>query len=885
MSTWASTRRPRAGPKTPRVLRVSTALYRRYRPETFADVIGQEHVTDPLRAALRADRITHAYLFSGPRGCGKTTSARIFARCLNCAEGPTDTPCGTCPSCVELARDGAGSLDVVEMDAASHGGVDDARELRERAAFAPARDRYKIFIIDEAHMVTSQGFNALLKLVEEPPAHVKFVFATTEPEKVIGTIRSRTHHYPFRLVPPERLQSYLEELCAAEGVAVDTGVLPLVVRAGGGSVRDSLSVLDQLIAGAQDGTVSYERAVALLGYTHATLLDDVVDALAARDGASLFRVVDRVIDSGHDPRRFAEDLLERIRDLVVIAVSGEHAAAVLRSVPADQLERMRVQSQQLGPGELSRAGDLVNDALTEMSGATSPRLQLELLCARLLLPAADDAGRGFGARLDRIERYLSAGGPAAATTQPAAPPAPAAAQQAAQRPAAPSPGRAEPMTEPAAPARPQTPATEPPARQDGAPTEAPARPQNPPTEPPARQDGASTEAPARQENPPAEPPARQDSAPTEPSVRQEKPAAEPPARQRPAPSGDAPASPAQPEAAPQQPRETGGRARPAAVAEPSRPSPAPAQRPTSAWQRHEAPSVSAAPPASTSPDAAPQPAGGQAGPEADLVRRRWNEVLATLAGFKRTTWTLVSQNAHVGEVSGGVLHLAFTTGGLAHTFRTGTHAEALQRALQETLGVQLRIEPVLSQAAEGGDQGMPYAAGGWSAASQPAAEQGWSAPAAPAAPAAPEPAPPAAPQPDRTAPTAGPSDAGAPGPSAPSAVEPGPSEAWSGPPEPDPESFPPDPGPSAPGPEDAAPPAPRRAQATPEQGPRTGERPWERHAPGGSAQSAASAPESRRMVAPADDTPSMDDPDAENSGLVGAPLIERMLGGTIISED
>src|SRR5690625_3822966 len=430
------------GPAPPRVLQVSTALYRRYRPETFADVIGQEHVTDPLMAALRGDRITHAYLFSGARGCGKTTSARIFARCLNCAEGPTDTPCGTCPSCVELARDGAGSLDVVEMDAASHGGVDDARELRERAAFAPARDRYKIFIIDEAHMVTSQGFNALLKLVEEPPAHVKFVFATTEPEKVIGTIRSRTHHYPFRLVPPERLQAYLEGLCTTEGVAVEEGVLPLVVRAGGGSVRDSLSVLDQLIAGAEEGRISYERAVTLLGYTHATLLDDVVDALAARDGASLFRVVDRVIDSGHDPRRFAEDLLERIRDLVVIAVSGEHAATVLRSLPKDQFERMRVQSQQLGPAELSRAGDLVNDALTEMSGATSPRLQLELLCARLLLPRADDAARGYAARLDRIERHLSSGAGAAAAGAGA--PAGAGVAQPAQAPSAAQATRATP---------------------------------------------------------------------------------------------------------------------------------------------------------------------------------------------------------------------------------------------------------------------------------------------------------------------------------------------------------------------------------------------------------------------------------------------------------
>ncbi|MCR1983075.1 DNA polymerase III subunit gamma and tau, partial [Cellulosimicrobium cellulans] len=387
---------------------MSTALYRRYRPETFAEVIGQDHVTAPLMQALRSGRVNHAYLFSGPRGCGKTTSARILARTLNCErntpETPLDTPCGQCPSCVELARGGPGSLDVVEIDAASHNGVDDARELRERAAFAPARDRYKIFILDEAHMVTPQGFNALLKLVEEPPEHVKFVFATTEPDKVIGTIRSRTHHYPFRLVPPDVLGPYLEELCAAEGVSIGSGVVPLVTRAGGGSVRDSLSVMDQLIAGAEDGAVEYERAVALLGFTHATLLDDVVDALAARDGASIFRVVDHVIATGHEPRRFVEDVLERLRDLIVIAVSGDEAQAVLRDQPADQLERMRTQAQHLGVAELSRAADLVNAALTEMTGATSPRLHLELLMARLLLPGADDGAAGFAARLDRLER-------------------------------------------------------------------------------------------------------------------------------------------------------------------------------------------------------------------------------------------------------------------------------------------------------------------------------------------------------------------------------------------------------------------------------------------------------------------------------------------------
>src|SRR6187402_3019500 len=324
-----------------RVVTVTAALYRRYRPDTFADVVGQEHVTTPLMQALRADKVNHAYLFSGPRGCGKTTSARILARCLSCAEGPTDTPCGVCASCVELARDGGGSLDVVEIDAASHNGVDDARDLRERAAFAPARDRCKIFILDEAHMVTPQGFNALLKLVEEPPEHVKFIFATTEPEKVIGTIRSRTHHYPFRLVPPAQMLDYVQQLCTSEGIEVEGGVLPLVVRAGGGSVRDTLSLLDQLMAGSESDTVEYERAVALLGYTHGALLDEVVDAIGSHDAAGAFAAADRVVQTGQDPRRFVEDLLERLRDLIVVAASSpEAAAAVLRGVPDDELARM-----------------------------------------------------------------------------------------------------------------------------------------------------------------------------------------------------------------------------------------------------------------------------------------------------------------------------------------------------------------------------------------------------------------------------------------------------------------------------------------------------------------------------------------------------------------
>ena len=336
---------------------VTTALYRRYRPDSFADVIGQEHVTEPLMTALRKNRVNHAYLFSGPRGCGKTTSARILARCLNCAEGPTDTPCGKCPSCVELARGGSGSLDVIEIDAASHGGVDDARDLRERATYAPVRDRYKIFIIDEAHMVTSAGFNALLKIVEEPPEHIKFIFATTEPDKVIGTIRSRTHHYPFRLVPPEPLMAYLELLCTQENVPVAPGVLSLVIRAGGGSVRDSLSVLDQLMAGAGPNGLDYELAVALLGYTHASLLDDVVEAVAASDAATVFRAVDRVIQTGHDPRRFVEDLLERFRDLIIVQAMPESAQSILRGMPADQIARMQNQAHNLGRGRaLPRGG-------------------------------------------------------------------------------------------------------------------------------------------------------------------------------------------------------------------------------------------------------------------------------------------------------------------------------------------------------------------------------------------------------------------------------------------------------------------------------------------------------------------------------------------------
>ena len=682
---------------------MTTALYRRYRPDTFDQVIGQEHVTEPLKAALRANRVTHAYLFSGPRGCGKTTSARILARCLNCAQGPTDTPCGQCESCRELATGGPGSLDVVEIDAASHGGVDDARDLRERATFAPVRDRYKIFIIDEAHMVTNQGFNALLKLVEEPPEHVKFVFATTEPERVIGTIRSRTHHYPFRLVPPDVLGPYLTTLCAEEHIGVGEGVLTLVMRAGGGSVRDTLSVLDQLMAGAIDGQVSYQTAVALLGYTDSALLDQSVDALAGGDGAAAFRVVERMVESGHDPRRFVEDLLQRLRDLLIIAVAGDGARDVLADTPQDQFERMQRQAQNWGPHGLSRAADLTDEALRAMTGATSPRLQLELLVGRILVPApapaqapvqgtvgmtgggaprevssaSSEAPSGrFGAREAREalarkkQERAEASAPAAqvaSSTAPAPQGVPAwgsGPDWSAQKPAA------------------QKPAPE----SSPAPAQASAPAQAAPPEAAHREAVEQPRVEARQERAQAESHRQAEQSRVEASAREAEPRAAASAQQRPD------------SAAPQRPN-TNARA----------------EAPTS-------------------------------GRDADMLRGRWNEVVERLSSISRVTWSMVGGNAQLGAVDGSHVILLFPVEAMVNAFSRGPRAADVEKAINEVTGLSVSVSAQVGQASGGPATTGPSAQASHSSASQrPSQPGGWVSEPPPfdqaAAQAAPEPEP------------------------------------------------------------------------------------------------------------------------------------------------
>ncbi|WP_367650702.1 DNA polymerase III subunit gamma and tau [Nocardioides sp. zg-1308] len=613
------------------------ALYRRYRPETFQQVIGQDHVTEPLRAALAANRVNHAYLFSGPRGCGKTTSARILARALNCAQAPVSDPCGECDSCRELARGGTGSLDVIEIDAASHNGVDDARDLREKAFFAPVRDRYKVYIIDEAHMVTPQAFNALLKLVEEPPPHLRFIFATTEPDKVLPTIRSRTHHYPFRLIPPRLLSDYLSQLATEEGVAIEPAALPLVVRAGAGSARDTLSVLDQLLGGAGPDGVTHKLTTDLLGFTPDSLLDEVVEAFATRDGASVFSVVDKVVETGQDPRRFTEDLLRRLRDLVIVtAVPGAPATGLI-DVPEDAGERLVAQAARFGAIELSRAADIVAAGLTEMRGATAPRLLLELLCARVLLPGADHTSEGVMARLERLERRLDVTGA----------PTPAAQARAAAVPAAAAP--ATDLPQPVAPA---------------APTHA-APPAATPTAPavtPAAVPAQSRPAPARSDEP-APPPPVPTAAPAE--GRDDGPPPPPPMPSAVPADGHAPSPATSSEPGPQAPP---------VVAEPA---------PVAA--------ASAAP----GDPVAEQPAGPRGGLSLVDVRRLWPDILEQTKNRRRLAWMVLSQHAHVVDVDGTRLTVGFANAGARDSFVNGGCDEILRQAAIDIVGMDWRVESIV----------------------------------------------------------------------------------------------------------------------------------------------------------------------------------------------
>ncbi|MEU4608891.1 DNA polymerase III subunit gamma and tau [Streptomyces umbrinus] len=722
----------------------SLALYRRYRPESFAEVIGQEHVTDPLQQALRNNRVNHAYLFSGPRGCGKTTSARILARCLNCEQGPTPTPCGECQSCRDLARNGPGSIDVIEIDAASHGGVDDARDLREKAFFGPASSRYKIYIIDEAHMVTSAGFNALLKVVEEPPEHLKFIFATTEPEKVIGTIRSRTHHYPFRLVPPGTLREYLGEVCGREGSPVEDGVLPLVVRAGAGSVRDSMSVMDQLLAGAGDDGVTYAMATSLLGYTDGSLLDSVVEAFAAGDGAAAFEVVDRIIEGGNDPRRFVADLLERLRDLVILAAVPDAGEKGLIDAPTDVVERMTAQAGVFGAAELSRAADLVNEGLTEMRGATSPRLQLELICARVLLPAAYGDERSLMARLDRIERGVNFTG-AAAAGAPAMGYVPGPDAHVGMPTGGPGGGMAAsaPPASPSAPPGPSVPPGGGPAaaraavRGAGGPG-GDAAPGGD-TGPGAPQAPTSAQAPT-----PAPAPAVPTPTPEQP------PAQAPPS---------APAAGAWPAAtAAGSGRRPGGwpTATPAGGGQP----PAAAPGPPAAQAAQPPPQSQAQAPAPAAAYASPTPSGG---PDPRML---WPNILEAVKNRRRFTWILLSQNAQVTGFDGTTLQIGFVNAGARDNFASSGSEEVLKQALTELFNVHWKVDAVVDPSGgsapppapgPGSGYGGGYGTGGAPAPSapRPAPQQQPSAPAprpassapqsqsAPASSPAPAPRPPA----------------------------------------------------------------------------------------------------------------------------------------------
>jgi DNA polymerase III subunit gamma/tau len=711
---------------------VALALYRKYRPATFAEVVGQEHVTAPLVNAVDGGRINHAYLFSGPRGCGKTSSARILARSLNCEQGPTSTPCGVCTSCVSLAPDGPGSIDVIEIDAASHGGVDDARDLRERAFFAPVNSRFKVYIVDEAHMVTTQGFNALLKVVEEPPEFLVFVFATTEPDKVLPTIRSRTHHYPFRLVPPTTLRGLLERTCAAEGVQVEPTVFPLVVRAGGGSVRDSLSILDQLLAGAGSEGVTYRDAVGLLGVTDDALLDETIDALAAHDAPGVFRAVDRVVEAGHDPRRFATDLLDRLRDLIVLDAVPDAGGNGLLDCPPDRLDLMSSQAQALGSATLSRMADTVHAGLTEMRGTTAPRLLLELVCARMLLPGTDDSAAATLQRLERLERRMSIAGEHAG--RPGPEPVGSAAPV---REARPAPADAAPE-QPARPAREFV-------RRSQVATQTPTAPAQPAPSAPPQPAPRPAPEPARAEPAPAEP------APAEPEPA-EPPRAEPVAARPPADDGW-PETARPGSGAPSRPAATADDGWPettppgsGAPSRPSAPSPAPAEerRPRVAvgepdiplppeptddedWPHPPRPAAAAAaaarveqprPAATSAPRAAaessPAPRGSEPMPvvtanppdaaadgelDAGDVRRVWPELLKVVRGQKRTTEALL-RSAQVQDLTNGVLTLAATSPALAKMLGDDLNKDIVRQALQELLGVRWKVQIVVAGAGQ-----------------------------------------------------------------------------------------------------------------------------------------------------------------------------------------
>lgn len=675
------------------------ALYRKYRPATFAEVVGQEHVTEPLSVALDAGRINHAYLFSGPRGCGKTSSARILARSLNCEQGPTSTPCGACNSCIALAPGGPGNLDVTEMDAASHGGVEDARELRDRAFYAPAESRYRVFIVDEAHMVTPQGFNALLKIVEEPPEHLIFIFATTEPEKVLTTIRSRTHHYPFRLLAPSVMRPLLERICAAENVAVEPTVYPLVIRAGGGSPRDSLSILDQLLAGAGAEGVTYPRALGLLGVTDTALIDSAVDALAEADGAGLFGAVEKVMAAGHDPRRFTQDLLERFRDLILLNMVPDAGERGLVDVPDDVLEHMCAESGRIGLATLTRSAEVTHASLNEMRGATSPRLLLEVMCARLLLPSADDSQAALLQRIDTLERRPASAAPAAAGPgEPA--PANAAPANAAPDVAAPIEGTqsAQPGVPPASPAtgpRQPGPATAgDTAQRFVRPSQQPVAAQ--PDVPTLPQQSAPQTSGDRALPPPAAPVA---------------PAPAPPAAPAPAPPATSvvPATepPTRPEAEPVLHR-------PAEPASPAQ-EPAPAPRPAEPARAPDPePLASAAPDPEPAAPEPPAPRPAEPAPEPVLtveqIRTEWPKVLRAVSSRSKVTFTLMA-NMQVAGLAGDTLHLALPIPALLGRFAEAQHMGALEESVREVFNAAWTVHVGDGSAAPAGQPGSGAPAG------------------------------------------------------------------------------------------------------------------------------------------------------------------------------